>query len=252
MTNGGRPEYTKRGLSGRHFGNVPPRYAYIRDRRTGKVHRVHEDDFIQFAGRGRVFFPSQGETRWSHSNRAVAEPFEGGVQEHGIDPFPEGEVRVPEPEWDQNPGGPASEFTKQNDRSEIRWGDMRQLNFPGGGLSGPPQETGYLITQEMWIPAMVVLRLASVEVTGALTTPGPDDTVLWSVQLGIGAALQTKQYLQQVDPLNGTANNDITLTLPSQVIRVSAIVTVTANVDLHSIQAVAMAAPFSHFPGMAK
>ena len=169
-----------------------------------------------------------------------AEPFE---------PFPEGDVTNPDACWDQHPEAPKITRFYQPER---QWGDRRVLDFPASGIGPPtpPKLTQQLLDLKFHIPAVVMLRLSSTELTGALTTLSANYVTTWTIDIGCGRALQIKTIAEQIAPIDGSASTDIFLQLPVHALRVSASVNIVSNPDDFVIECVAAAAPFTSFPGM--
>lgn len=220
--------------------NGAPDFVLLRNRRTGKHIRVPASqlaDLIRIRG-SRNFEPAITER-----GRGVEQPvFPDDPTSY--DPFPTGEGQVPPASWEQAPQ--ASPTPQQQG---VRWGDQRNLDFPAN-LAGPAvvKATQAILNLELQIPAVVMLRLSAVETTGALVTPSANDVATFTVEFGCGAALQRKSFQIQVGPADGSANTDLTITIPASFLRVSATCRVVTNAAEHAIECVAMVAPFTSYP----
>lgn len=215
----------------------------LRNRRTGRVMRVPHEAlqalYDRWAQAAAAASGGRGVPETVHPNDPNA---------LGYQPFPDGVPSVPPAEWEQRPEGVSAQFT-QPGANEVRWGDMRTLDFPTN-VAGPAvvNPTQAILNTELQLPAVCMIRLSAVETTGALAAPGPNDLATFTLDIGVGAALQSKQFQVQVAPKDGSAQTDLVLTFPVQMLRVSATVRVVNNAADHNIQVLAQVAPFTSLP----
>ena len=219
-------------------------FVLLRNRRTGKHIRIPADQVAHLA---RIRGTHGYEPAIREKGRGVPQPVMPD-DPTSYDPFPDGEGQVPPAGWEQ--AADAGFPPPQTPQSQgVRWGDQRDLAFPAN-LAGPAvvKDTLSILNLELQIPAVVMLRLSAVETTGALVAPSANDVATFTVEFGCGAALQRKLFQLQVEPANGSANTDVTLTIPASFVRVSASVRVVTNAADHNIDVVARVAPFTSYP----
>ena len=177
------------------------------------------------------------------------DPQRGYVQnEDPTQPFPEGDVVVPEACWFQHPEAPKISRFYQPQR---QWGDRKVLVFPPLPLGGQlTQLSQQLLDLRLDIPAVCLVRLSSVELSGGLTALTPNAVTTWTLDLGCGRSLQIKTVAEQIATADGANSTDIALQVPIQALRVSASVFVKNNVPEFVVECVAQVAPFTSYPGM--
>ena len=190
--------------------------------------------------------------------------------EHGELPFghEDGEVRGPEACWGQWGGDRKRRFYNPSKQ----WGDRRVIaitngntipaaNVPiaQGGLN-PNQTTyaspntttltGYLVDMKLHIPAVCVLYLSAVDISGTLSSGGTLATlyVLWTVEIGCGRANQKKTQMQLVAPSDNSVITALNIEQPMQALRVYGQVFDThvgVSSPVYEVECVATVAPQS-------
>ncbi len=148
------------------------------------------------------------------------------LHENGDYPFeayPEGEVVLPEPCWDQHPDGPDG---NANVRRRVynpvkQWGDRFETEIDTGTKTPNTVEFEQLLDMKLHVPAVCLLRLSAVELSGLNTAPIATLFVIWTVDYGVGRVNQQKKYKQLVGPALGQLDTDLYLTAPVQALRVS-------------------------------
>jgi hypothetical protein len=147
--------------------------------------------------------------------------FYDGDEEHD-------EVHVPEPGWNQQPG----DFNGvPNFDPTTRWGGVQLAviapNVLGGNVPVPQLQVMQTLLK---IPAVCNLRLSAQQLD--LAVLNANDTVTWTVIIGVGEASQTRFYKKQISPVDGSVDNDIFLVLPIQGLSITAVVTLHQDATL--------------------
>ena len=168
--------------------------------------------------------------------------------EDGFEPFPEGVVQTPDACWDQHPeADKIARFYKP----ERQWGDQEIQAI----VEGEQFTFGQFLDLKLHLPAVVSLRLSSVDIQNAITAPLTSLFVDWTLDIGCGRALQIVQLRQLVQPQAAQAGatlTDLSIQLPVHALRVSAQLTFQAGIlgKKPTVQMVAMVAPFTSYPEM--
>lgn len=170
------------------------------------------------------------------------------LHEDPLESFPEGEVQNPEACWFQHP-----ESSRIQDfyKPERQWGDVASFKVPDQSLGGTTIETsGQLGDLRLHMPAVCLVRISAVEISGNMTVAGANTTATFTLDVGCGRALQIKKKTIQVQPADGSNDTDVFYQLPVQALRGNVSVTVKDNVGEFDIRAFIHIAPFTGYPEM--
>lgn len=117
-----------------------------------------------------------------------------------------------------------------------RWGNKITLQpgVVGGPIVRPVKE---FLVLDLSAPAEVSIRLSAT----SSSAPTPGFTITWMMLIGVGSAMQARQWDVPVTNPIGPPTDDVFLKLPVKVLRVSARVNYPANAA--AVTAVAQAAP---------
>lgn len=173
--------------------------------------------------------------------------------EDPIEPFPEGDVVVPEACWFQHPEAPK---WQKYYKPERQWGDVQVFQIE----DLQTQQFGQLLDYRTHFPSATLVRLSAVDISGQLARPDANLTVQWTVDIGCGRALQILTFSQRVQPQiasalpdpTATALTDISFQLPIQACRVSGTIVddFSGTGKTFNVQVTAMIAPFTVYPDM--
>ena len=184
----------------------------------------------------------------------------------------DGDPRVPEACWGQW----GKERQRRHYNPTKQWGDRRLIavengntipkrNVPsgqpygGGGTGTNPSQTtyaspnttlltGYLVDLKLIIPAVCVVYLSAVDVSGTLSGTNVNIFVEWTVEIGCGRANQSRTLKMLVAPNDNSVITALNIQQPMQTLRVSGQVFDTlvggAN-PIFEVECVATCAPFS-------
>lgn len=142
--------------------------------------------------------------------------------DYEYEPFPEGDVTVPEACWDQHPS--RSEVGRFFDRI-ARWGDQQTLQLDGNAFAAIDVKkiSKQLVMYETRKPYGVRLTLNATDLSVAAGGGGTDYFVTWTVLIGCGSAQRTYQFVQPMQTVPQPLGSDIVLDVSAEVVRVSGV-----------------------------
>jgi hypothetical protein len=125
----------------------------------------------------------------------------------------------------------------------VRWGN-KQLLLPGLPAAPITRVVKEFLYCELDMPAEISLRLSAT----ADTAPMAGWTMTWTLLIGVGSAMQARQWSVPVTNTIGPPTNDVLVKFPIKVLRVRGSVAYPAGA-VKPVTAVAHAAPtFPQFP----